>query len=89
MIRLIVKQKVRNFDQWFSIFSSHKEAQKKAGLSDPEVYRKHDEPDVVICILKVTDLDKARAFVSAPEARQAQKDSQMLSESEVLFMKSI
>ncbi|MBU1100260.1 MAG: hypothetical protein KKA84_07625 [Bacteroidetes bacterium] len=86
---LYVKQIVEDFDRWYKIFASHTEAQEKVGLCDMELMRDAFNPNIVTCIFRVTDIEKARAFTGAPEAKNAQKESGMLEEPVMRFMEVI
>lgn len=55
-----------DFDAWKSVFDSHSEAHRAAGLTLEGLWRDIDDPNEVIFIFQVSDLEKARAFVSAP-----------------------
>ena len=64
---LIVKHTVRDFDQWLAVFESQAESQKEAGFGDAHILRDYKDPHIVICLFKVLDFAKARAFTQAPE----------------------
>ena len=86
---LYVKQRVKDYETWFGLFDSHSEAQIVAGLVDREIYRDVENPDIIVCRFKISDLKAAKAFVSAPEAKQAQNDSGMIEKPEILFLTEI
>ena len=64
---LIVKHKVKDFNQWLAVFESHAEAQKEAGFGGTQILRDYKNPNTVICLFKVLDIVKARAFTQAPD----------------------
>ena len=70
MIRMIVRNKVKDFATWKSVFDSHSEAQTHSGLSLEHLWRGLEDPNEVFFILTVADLDQAKAFISAPEAAE-------------------
>lgn len=86
---LYVKQIVEDFDKWYKIFASHTEAQEKVGLCDLELMRDAFNPNIVTCLFRVQDLEKAIAFVGASEDKEAQKDSVMLEEPVMRFLEEI
>ena len=86
---LYVRQKVADFDQWYSVFRSHDGAQQEASLKDLQLLRDVGDPNIVVCFFKVDDVDKARAFIQSGDASEAQKESGMIGEPEVLWLNEI
>jgi hypothetical protein len=71
MIRMVCMNKVADFAKWKSVFDSHSEAHSKAGLSLENLWRGVEDSNEVVFIFKVADLDKAKAFISVPDAKEA------------------
>lgn len=86
---LMVRQRVEDFEKWHSVFKSHDEAQKKAGLKDFQLLRDNEDPNIVVCFFKVDDLDKAKDFTGSPYAGEAKKKSGVIDEPDVLWLKEI
>ncbi len=68
---LMARHKLSDFDTWKRVFTSHAEAQRKAGLHLLYVLRDLTDPSIVIALFTVDDLEKAQAFTGAPGARSA------------------
>ena len=83
---LFCKNIVTDFDQWKAVFDSHAVAQWEAGLRIKHVWRGVDDPCEVFMLFEVTDLAKARAFVTAPEVPDAQQESGMVEPPVMYFM---
>ncbi len=86
---LYVRQKVADYSKWLEVFESHAEAQKEAGLRDLQLLRDVNEPNIVVCIFRVEDVEKARVFTSAPQATKARQDSGIIDTPEVLWLEKI
>ena len=86
---LLVRHRVADFDRWYSVFKSHAEAQREAGLSDLQLLRDAEDPNIIVCLFKVADMDKARAFTQSGDSHQAQKDSGVIGTPEVLLLKEL
>ena len=86
---LIIRHKVTDFDKWHSVFKSHDEAQRKAGLKDPQLLRDASNPDIVVCFFRVDDIDKAEAFTETPHSKKALKESGIIGEPEILLLHEI
>jgi hypothetical protein len=70
MIRMICRNKVADFDKWKLVFDSHGEAHRDAGLALEHLWRGTEDANEVFFVLAVADIDKAKAFISAPDAEE-------------------
>jgi len=86
---LFVRQRVADFDQWYSVFRSHAEAQKEAGLKDLQLLRDAADPNIIVCFFTVEDIDRARAFTEAPQASEAQKESGVIGDPDIIWLDEI
>jgi hypothetical protein len=70
MIRMIVRNKVEDFARWKAVFDSQAEAARQAGLSLEQLWRGVEDANEVFFIFAVADINKAKAFLSAPDAEE-------------------
>jgi len=70
MIRMICRNKVADFAKWKAVFDSHSDAARAAGLSLEHLWQGMEDANEVFFIFAVADIDKAKAFISAPEAEE-------------------
>ncbi len=68
MMVLLVRNKVKDFDQWRRVFDSQAEAARAAGLNLIQMWRSVDDANEVFFLLEVEDRGRAEAFMSTPEA---------------------
>jgi hypothetical protein len=87
MIYMVCRNRVADFSKWKHVFDSHAEAHTAAGLSLIHLWRSLDEPNNVFFVFVVSNIEKARAFVTAPEAAEAGKASGVL-DGELHFVES-
>jgi len=66
---------VSDFLRWKSVFASHEAAHQEAGLRLLSIWRSVEEPNNVFFMFEVANLDKARKFISNPEAAKAGESS--------------
>src|SRR5215510_13461143 len=78
MIRMICRNKLADFAKWKSVFDSHADAHRKAGLSLESLWRGIENPNEVFFVFTISDIDSARAFISAPKAEEEGKRSGVL-----------
>ncbi len=65
---MLCRNKVRDFDQWWRVFTSHAEAHRAAGLKLVHLWRCVDDANSVFFLLDVEDQSRAQAFIDAPES---------------------
>jgi hypothetical protein len=78
MIRMLCRNKVADFGKWKAIFETHKDAHQRAGLTLDGLWQVLEDPCDVFFVFRVDDLKRAKAFIAAPDAAQAGKDSGVL-----------
>lgn len=86
MQHMLCRQRVTDFGQWKAVFDSHASAQREAGLHIQHVWRNLDDPDDVFMLFEVTDIAKARGFVTAPDVPKAVEESGATGRAEVIFL---
>ncbi len=67
-MQLLVRNKVKDFEHWKSIFDQGSEPAQAAGLTLATVWQSIDEPTEVFFLFEVEDRGRAEAFMQAPEA---------------------
>jgi len=71
MVYMLCRNRVADFPRWKALFASHAAAHQKAGLQLVSIWRTVGEPNNVFFLFKVSSVDKAREFISNPEAARA------------------
>ena len=89
MAYLYVRHTVSNFNKWYNIFQSHSKAQNEHGMVDLQLFSNQKDPNDVIVLFRIEDMEKAKAFISAPDAEEAKDESGVIGEPEVLFLEKI
>jgi hypothetical protein len=82
----LVRHKVREFHEWKRVFDTHKETQRHSGLRIEKVMRNLYEPNEVFLLFEVTDLAKARGFVSSSEVPDAQTAAGVMDKPDIYFL---
>jgi hypothetical protein len=62
---------VVDFEKWKAVFDAHGEAQGDTGLRLINMWRCVEEPNNVFFMFEVSSMDKAREFITSPEAAKA------------------
>jgi hypothetical protein len=83
---LLVRHKVKEFQEWKRVFDAHKHAQVEAGLRIEKVMRNLYEPNEVFLFFEVVDLAKARGFVFGSQVPKAQHESGVVDNPDIYFL---
>jgi len=83
---MLCRQKVADFEKWKQVFDSHAAAQSESGLQVQHVWRNIDNSHEVFMLFQVTDLTKAKAFVTSPDVPRAQEESGALEYPDIYFL---
>jgi len=73
MTYMLCRNRVADFSRWRAVFASHEAAHRDAGLR--LVRLAVEEPNNVFFLFEVASMDKARNFISNPEAAKAGETS--------------
>ncbi len=65
---LLVRNKVKDFDQWKRVFVAQAQAGRDAGLHLTAMWRSADDVNEVFFLLEIEDRGRAEAYMSTPEA---------------------
>jgi uncharacterized protein (DUF1330 family) len=72
---MIIKQRVRDLDQFQRAFDKLKPMRERHGLKDLGQYRSADEPDTVIVLLEVADIAAARVYWHSKVLSEGRKEA--------------
>jgi hypothetical protein len=75
MLHMLCRNRVADFARWKTVFDSHANAHRTAGLCLLHLWREQGDPDNVFFLFEVEDREKALAFVSDPAAAAAAEES--------------
>ena len=78
MIYMLCRNRVTDFAKWKAIFASHAQAHRDASLQLVKLWRSLEDPNNVFFVFEVGAIEKAKQFISNPEAAQAAQASGVL-----------
>ena len=88
MLYMLCRNRVADFAGWKPVFESHVEAHRQAGLKLVHLWRELEDQSNVFFLFEVSDIEEAKAFITAPEAAATGKTSGVL-DGEYHFVESI
>ena len=68
---MLCRNRVSDYARWKAVFDSHVDAHREVGLELRKMGRQVEDPNNVFFLLDVKDEQRAREFVSTPEAAEA------------------
>jgi hypothetical protein len=71
MLHLLCRNRVSDFQRWWSVFTSHAAAHRAAGLVLMALWQEQADPHNVYFLFQVEDPEAAKAFMAAPQAAEA------------------
>jgi hypothetical protein len=83
---LLVRHKVSDFSKWKSAYDKHSPARKEGGLREEHLLRNLDDPNEVILLFEVKDLEKAREFSASANLREAMQDAGVVDKPDLYFL---
>jgi len=78
MTYMLCRNRVADYSRWKAVFASHAAAHREASLQLVSIWRGVEEPNNVFFLFDVGSIEKAREFISNPDAAKAGEASDVL-----------
>ena len=85
---LIIRHKVKDYNEWRPGFDRHARAQKSAGLTNPRVFRSSDDQNEVVILFDTDDTKKAKDFLASPDLKETMAKAGVTDRPTVYFLES-
>jgi hypothetical protein len=72
---MLCRNRVADYAKWKRVFASHAQAHRDSGLTLVHFWRSLDDPNNVFFLFEISSIEKAQAFINAPDAAEAAKAS--------------
>ncbi len=83
---LLIHHTVEDYDRWKPVFDEHAPLRQAAGSKGGYIFRSADNPNEVVAIMEMEDLDRARQFTESDDLRQAMQKAGVTGPPEILFL---
>ena len=83
--RVMINQKVKDWDTWKKAFDGHKQARMDAGLTDRAVSRGVGDPNMVSVVLAVSDMKKAEDFMKSKDLKDKMTEGGVVGAPDIWF----
>ncbi len=87
MYVIVVRFKVRDFEEWKNIFESRIPLREKAGCLSSRAFQKVDEPNTAVVILEWDDLDRYYEFAKIGFAQNPQGNPIILDKPDIYVLR--
>jgi hypothetical protein len=85
MYHLLCRNRVEDYSRWRRVFDSHASAHRAGGLELTDLRQDMTDPNAVVFLFTVRNLERARAFITDPAAAEAGRAAGVL-DGEVHFL---
>ena len=83
---MLCRHRVKEFSKWHEIFLTNMEAAEKAGFRLLHLLRDTKDPNYIVYLFALKDLDSALAFTQTPEAEDSGEKSGIVGEAEMFIL---
>ena len=87
MMHMLIRHKVADFGKWKPVYDAHLPSRQRAGLKEEHLFHNAEDPNEVLLLFSVEDVDKAKAFSASDDLRQAMEKSGVSDKPDVYFLK--
>ena len=78
MASIVRRSRVEDYARWKTVYQAGEAARQAAGWQDRQVFRNPEDPNEIVILTEVDDLERARAYVESEEVRRRQRASGLL-----------
>ena len=86
MMHAIIRQNVKDFNEWKKVFDEHGSERKMASSKGRHVFRALDDPNNVFVLLEFDDPDKVNKFMNSDGLREAMKNAGVVGKPDIYLM---
>ena len=78
MAAILRRSRVDDYVRWKTMYQAGEAARQAAGWRDKQVFRNPDDPNEIVILTEVDDIEQARAYAESEEVRRRQRASGLL-----------
>jgi hypothetical protein len=82
----MIRHKVKDYDTWKKAYAAHGSARAENGFKKSVVHRYSDDPNHLIIVFEVDDIEKAKTFSASTDLAQKMKEAGVLDEPKFFFL---
>ncbi|HTE29649.1 MAG TPA: hypothetical protein VK666_04695 [Chryseolinea sp.] len=82
---MLIKHTVANYEKWKPAFDAHSSVRKEYGQTDLDLLREIDNPNQLLIVQKISDVQKAKAFTVLPDLKETMEKAGVTSAPEFFY----
>jgi uncharacterized protein YeaO (DUF488 family) len=86
---MIVKHKVADYDKWKISYESHDSIRLAYGLHNYVIARGTEDPGMVMVVVKMDDVNKAKTFAAMPELKERMKKGGVVGAPSIDYLETV
>ena len=86
---ILVRHKVQEYAKFKPVFDEHGVARKAIGSKGGYLFRNMDDPNEVVILIDVVDLQKAREFVQSEDLRESMEKAGVANQPDVYLLDEV
>jgi heme-degrading monooxygenase HmoA len=86
---VLVRHKVTDYGKWKAVFDEHGATRKASGFRGHHLFHNADDPNELVILFEVDDLEKARQFGQSEDLRQAMLRAGVSDQPDMYFLDEI
>ena len=86
-MHMLIRHKVADFAKWKPVYDAHLPARQGAGLKEEYLFRNAEDPNEVLLLFSMEDVDKAKAFAASDDLREAMKKARVSDKPDLYFLR--
>ena len=83
---MLIRHKVRDFSEWKRGYDAHLPKRVEAGLTEKQLLRGAQEPNEVILLFEVKDLNRAKTFAESTDLRETMQKVGVVDKPDIYFV---
>jgi hypothetical protein len=86
MAMMVIHHKVKDYAAWRPAYDAHEQSRASAGITNGRVFRDADDPNDLVIILDVADVDRARTWSGSDDLRSVMSRAGVLGRPDIDFI---
>ncbi len=86
---ILIRHKVADYPKWKPVFDEHGATRQASGSRGGQLFRNANDPNELVILLEVDDLEKARQFAQSEDLRQTMQRAGVADQPDIYFLEAV
>lgn len=83
---MLIRHRVKDFGEWKRGYDDHLPKRVEAGLAEKYLLKEEQDPNQVIILFEVEDLDRARTFAESADLKERMRQVGVVDKPDIYFL---